>query len=106
MSRLLSADELSAALSDLPEWTGDTAGISRTVVAPSFPAGVELVTEVAAAAEAANHHPDIDIRWRTVTFRLSTHDADGVTRYDVDLAKEINALVWRRFSKAGDTPLG
>jgi 4a-hydroxytetrahydrobiopterin dehydratase len=42
-------------------------------------------------AEDINHHPDIDIRWRNVTFGLSTHDAGGVTSLDIDLAKRIDA---------------
>jgi 4a-hydroxytetrahydrobiopterin dehydratase len=93
MTRVLSADELSTALADLPEWSGDTEAIARTVVAPTFIAGIRLVDAVAAAAEAADHHPDIDIRWRTVTFRLSTHSAGGVTDNDLSLAREINELV-------------
>jgi 4a-hydroxytetrahydrobiopterin dehydratase len=93
MTRVLSADELSTALADLPGWSGDTEAITRTVVAPTFIAGIELVDAVAAAAEAADHHPDIDIRWRTVTFRLSTHSAGGVTDHDLSLAREINELV-------------
>jgi len=60
--------------------------------APSFLDGIELVGVVARAAEAANHHPDIDIRWRTVTFTLSTHSADGLTQSDLDLARGIDGL--------------
>ncbi len=45
-----------------------------------------------ALAEAANHHPDIDIRWDTVTLRLSTHSAGGLTERDVDLAEAIDRL--------------
>jgi 4a-hydroxytetrahydrobiopterin dehydratase len=51
--------------------------------------GIELVTRAATSAEAANHHPDIDVRWRSVTFRLTTHDAGGVTMRDVHLARRI-----------------
>ena len=45
-----------------------------------------------ALAEAADHHPDIDIRWNTVTLRLSTHSAGGLTDKDLSLAAEIDAL--------------
>ena len=62
------------------------------VEAPSFPAAVQLVQDVGAAAEAMDHHPDIDIRWRNVTFTLSTHSAGGVTGLDVELAGQIRAL--------------
>ena len=47
---------------------------------------------VGAAAEAANHHPDIDIRWNTVNLALTTHDAGGLTRFDLALAAEIDRL--------------
>ena len=45
-----------------------------------------------ALAEAANHHPDIDIRWNTVTLSLSTHSAGGLTVLDLDLATAIDQL--------------
>jgi 4a-hydroxytetrahydrobiopterin dehydratase len=44
-------------------------------------------------AEAADHHPDIDIRWRTVTFVLSTHSQGGITQNDLALAREIDEIV-------------
>ncbi|MEU0499823.1 4a-hydroxytetrahydrobiopterin dehydratase [Nocardia sp. NPDC005998] len=88
----LTEAELTEALTQLPDWThsGDT--ITRTVKAKTFPAGIELVRQVAEVAEAANHHPDIDIRWRRVTFTLSTHDSGGLTALDVSLAHEIDRL--------------
>lgn len=89
---LLSDTELTETLTTLPEWTRSGDAITRTIEAPSFPAGIELVRRVAAAAEAANHHPDIDIRWRKVTFTLSTHSAGGLTAQDVAMAHEINQL--------------
>jgi 4a-hydroxytetrahydrobiopterin dehydratase len=91
MVALLNPSELSAALAELPEWSGDSSGIRRTVQAENFLAGIDLVVEVARMAEDMNHHPDIDIRWRNVTFGLSTHDAGGVTSLDIDLAKRIDA---------------
>ncbi|MEU0874230.1 4a-hydroxytetrahydrobiopterin dehydratase [Nocardia brasiliensis] len=89
---LLTETELAEALTGLPEWSRDGDVISRTVQAPSFLAGIELVRQVATAAEEANHHPDIDIRWRKVTFALSTHDSGGLTVLDIDLAREIDRL--------------
>lgn len=91
-TELLSEDDIAKALTDLPDWIHTGASIARTVEAPSFMAGVELVRRVALAAEAANHHPDIDIRWRRVTFTLSTHSAGGLTQLDVSLAHEIDRL--------------
>jgi len=92
MADLLSSDDIAAALTELTGWSGDPSGIERSIKAPSFLAGIRLVDAVAEAAETADHHPDIDIRWRTVTFRLSTHSAGGVTGKDVALAKQIDAL--------------
>jgi 4a-hydroxytetrahydrobiopterin dehydratase len=93
MSEVLAPDALAAALQALPGWSGDVSSIERTVTAPTFLDGVGLVDEVAVAAEAADHHPDIDIRWRQVRFALSTHSAGGVTAKDLALAGEIDRLV-------------
>ncbi|GAB2506311.1 4a-hydroxytetrahydrobiopterin dehydratase [Nocardia heshunensis] len=88
----LSDDDIAKALTELPDWSRVGDSITRTIEASSFLAGIELVRRVAAAAEAANHHPDIDIRWRRVTFTLSTHDAGGLTPLDMALAREIDRL--------------
>jgi 4a-hydroxytetrahydrobiopterin dehydratase len=94
MTHPLDDDALASARADIPDWTGDTNGLTRKVSLPTFPIAVAVVDEVAVAAEAANHHPDIDIRWRTLTFALSTHDAGGrVTMLDIDLARRIDAIV-------------
>ena len=93
MANVLSDDEVAAALAGLPEWSGDHTGIRRSVTAATFPAGVTLVDRVAEAAEAADHHPDIDIRWRTVTFTLVTHSAGGVTEKDVAMARTVDEII-------------
>ena len=69
---------------------GDT--LARTVECRSFPAAIELVGRVAAVAEERDHHPDIDIRWRTVRFALSTHSEGGITGKDTTLAETIDEL--------------
>ncbi|APA95952.1 4a-hydroxytetrahydrobiopterin dehydratase [Nocardia seriolae] len=93
MSRaLLSEDDIAKALTELPDWTRAGDSITRTIEAASFLGGIELVRRVAVAAEAADHHPDIDIRWRRVTFTLSTHSAGGLTALGVALAREIDRL--------------
>jgi 4a-hydroxytetrahydrobiopterin dehydratase len=92
MTRLLTAEEVAHALGDLPHWSGSPEAIIRTVQAADFPAAIALVNAVAKAAEEADHHPDIDIRWRNVTFTLSTHSAGGVTDKDVTMARRIDAL--------------
>jgi len=90
---VLSASQVSAALDELPGWSGDPQAIRRTVECASFPAAIAVVDAVAVAAEAADHHPDIDIRWRTLHFTLATHVSGGVTALDVALAHEIDAAV-------------
>lgn len=93
MAELLTEDQLTAALAaDLTAWSRQEKSIIRSVQADSFSDGIRLVEQVAVVAEAMNHHPDIDIRWTTVTFRLSTHSAGGVTAYDLRLAAEIDRL--------------
>jgi 4a-hydroxytetrahydrobiopterin dehydratase len=57
-----------------------------------FAGALAFVNAVGALAEGANHHPDIDIRWNTVTLRLTTHDAGGLTAKDVELARAIDAI--------------
>ncbi|TQC43861.1 4a-hydroxytetrahydrobiopterin dehydratase [Rhodococcus sp. WS4] len=92
MAELLSDGEIDTALAELPGWQRAGDSLVRTVESPSFPEAVELVRKVAEAAEAANHHPDIDIRWRKVTYTLSTHSAGGLTQRDLDLAAQIDSL--------------
>ena len=90
---LLSDPELTAALGGLPDWARDGEAIVRTVRRPSFRDAVGLVNAVADAAEAADHHPDIEIVWRRVTFRLSSKASGGLTRRDVEMAVQIDRLV-------------
>ena len=92
---LLGDDGVRAALIEMPAWSGDAVRISRTVEAADFLTGVRIVEDVAQVAESMNHHPDIDIRWRTVTFTLSTHSEGGVTAKDVELARSIDDVAER-----------
>lgn len=75
-----------------PEWRQEGTQLITAVTADSFLAGISLVNAVAHAAEQMDHHPDIDIRWRTVTFRLSTHSAAAITDLDLRLAEQISYL--------------
>ncbi|MFJ2780436.1 4a-hydroxytetrahydrobiopterin dehydratase [Kitasatospora sp. NPDC087315] len=86
----LTEDEITAALAGRPEWSRDGDSIVRTADAPDFPAAIRVVAAVAEAAEAMDHHPDIDIRWRTLHFALSTHSAGGLTALDFALAGRID----------------
>ena len=95
MVTLLSEEDLNQALRSVPRWKYDLPGkrIVREVKCQAFMNGIDLVRDVALLAEAANHHPDIDVRWTTITLALSTHSAGGLTEKDFKLAREIDALV-------------
>lgn len=95
MAELLQPDEVRSALGTRPGWSGDPTTITRTVTFPSFPEAVAVVDRVAVVAEELDHHPDIDIRWRNLTFRCATHSAGGVTARDLDLASRIDEIVAR-----------
>jgi 4a-hydroxytetrahydrobiopterin dehydratase len=89
----LSPDELAAALHGLPEWSGDGDGIRRTVELPGFRDAVDAIVRIADVAEEMDHHPDIDLRWRTLHLTLVSHSAGGVTDLDLQLARRIDALL-------------
>jgi 4a-hydroxytetrahydrobiopterin dehydratase len=57
----------------------------------SFAAGVALIDEIGRLSDAANHHPDVDLRYADVTIRLKTHEIDALTHRDVELARRISA---------------
>ncbi|MCW2501019.1 MAG: transcriptional coactivator/pterin dehydratase [Frankiales bacterium] len=89
----LTAAELAAALAALPAWAVEDGKLTTRRTLPSFPAAIGFVQQVAQVAEELDHHPDIDIRWRTVTLAVSTHAAGGaLTRFDVKLAARIDEL--------------
>jgi 4a-hydroxytetrahydrobiopterin dehydratase len=89
----LSPDELAAALEGLPLWSGDVDGLHRTARLPSFRDAVAAIVAIADVAEEMDHHPDIDLRWRTLHLHLVTHSAGGVTDFDLRLARRIDALL-------------
>ncbi|GAB3905401.1 4a-hydroxytetrahydrobiopterin dehydratase [Microbispora bryophytorum] len=74
------------------EWRREGDTIRRTVVARDFRTAIAIVNDIAEQAEALNHHPDIDIRWRTLHLALTTHDAGGLTDLDYKLAARIDAI--------------
>lgn len=88
----LTADEIHFRLRSLTGWRVSGNQLTRTFQFELFLAGIRFVDAVAVLAEAANHHPDIDIRYNKVTLHLTTHDAGGLTEKDFALAAEINAL--------------
>ena len=101
MSRLLTDDEVTTQLAGLPGWSRTGDSIVATFEAPDFPAAIRLVEAAADEAEQMNHHPDIDIRWRTTHWQLSTHDAGGLTQLDIELAHRISAAAATLGATAG-----
>jgi 4a-hydroxytetrahydrobiopterin dehydratase len=93
MADVLSDEGVAEALKTLDDWSGDSGGITRTAKLPTFPAAITVVDRVAEVAEDMDHHPDIDIRWRNLTFRCATHSAGGVTELDLRLAARIDKIV-------------
>jgi 4a-hydroxytetrahydrobiopterin dehydratase len=90
---VLTDDEVDAAAKDLNGWKRVDGALRRSIKFPSFMAGIDAVRQVADKAEEKDHHPDIDIRWRTVTFALVTHSAGGITKNDLRMAREIDEIV-------------
>ena len=89
---LLSEPEIAERLRELPDWRREGDWIVRTVRCPTFREAIDLVNRVADAAEEADHHPDIEINWRRVTFRLTTKASGGLSHKDIAMAAQIEAL--------------
>jgi len=93
MAERLSDIAIQRELGNLPGWSRRGDVITKTFQFPKFLTGIDFVVAVARAAEAADHHPDIDIRYTKVTFALSTHSAGGITQKDLDMARTIEKVV-------------
>ncbi|MCV7419760.1 4a-hydroxytetrahydrobiopterin dehydratase [Mycobacterium yunnanensis] len=90
---VLTDDQVDAALADLQGWSRTEGALRRSVDFPGFLDGIDAVRRVGEHAERQDHHPDIDIRWRTVIFALVTHSEGGITDKDVAMAGDINRIV-------------
>lgn len=88
----LSTREIDMALRDLKGWSRQEGGLQRRVRRQSFADAVAYVNQLVDLADQANHHPDIDIRYRNVILFLTTHEVGGITALDLDLARRINEL--------------
>lgn len=89
----LTEEAVESRLSSLPEWSAAGDAIQRTFQFKNFVEAMEFVNRVAEAAETADHHPDILVRYNKVTLTLSTHDAGGITERDFKLAAKIDTFV-------------
>ncbi len=90
---VLTDEQVDAAARDLDGWERADGALRRSVKFGAFLDGIDAVRRVAEHAERKDHHPDIDIRWRTVTFALVTHSEGGITDKDVQMAREIDEIL-------------
>ncbi|MEM7699173.1 MAG: 4a-hydroxytetrahydrobiopterin dehydratase [Verrucomicrobiota bacterium] len=93
MSDLIEETEIESLMKKIPEWDREDKELVRIFEFDEFMEGIDFVNGVADIAEESNHHPDIDIRWCTITMRLTTHDEGGLTELDFEMAGKIDTLV-------------
>ena len=91
MSRLLEPDDVRSQLAEIPSWFVDGPSIRRTYDFPDFAAAIRWIDQMAVVAEAMDHHPDVDLRWRRVLVTLTTHSEGGITALDTDLAHRLES---------------
>jgi 4a-hydroxytetrahydrobiopterin dehydratase len=92
MAERLSDITIQREIGNLAGWSRRGDAITKTFQFRNFLTGIDFVTAVAKAAEAADHHPDIDIRYTKITCTLSTHSAGGITQNDLDMARQIEKV--------------
>jgi 4a-hydroxytetrahydrobiopterin dehydratase len=89
--KILTAEELGALVRELPGWGLEDGKLVRHWTFRDFVEAMVFVNRVAALAEAAAHHPDIDIRYNLVKLALVSHDAGGITPRDASMARQLSA---------------
>jgi 4a-hydroxytetrahydrobiopterin dehydratase len=92
MATLLSDRDIQTQLSQLPDWSRSGKTITCTRTFKDFIAAIDFVHQLVEPAEAAGHHPDLQISYNRVVISLSTHDAGGLTAKDFALATIISDL--------------
>ncbi|HEU5339814.1 4a-hydroxytetrahydrobiopterin dehydratase [Edaphobacter sp.] len=90
MQKTLTAPEIEKLLKQLPDWKLTDGKLTREWTFGNFVEAIAFVNKVAPLAEAAGHHPDIDIRYNRVLLSLVSHDAGGITERDASMAVHIN----------------
>lgn len=79
-----------ATVEGLADWTAEDDTATAVFATGNFLRGVEFVNEIARVAEAQNHHPDVELKYPTVTVRTTTHETGTLTGRDVELALAIS----------------
>jgi 4a-hydroxytetrahydrobiopterin dehydratase len=91
----LSDEAIQSKLAEISGWTVASDALTKTFAFDDFVQSMQFVNRLGIAAEEAQHHPDIDIRYSKVTLALSTHDSGGITEKDFALAQEADAVAER-----------
>ncbi|MDO8733148.1 MAG: 4a-hydroxytetrahydrobiopterin dehydratase [Actinomycetota bacterium] len=89
---LLSDEEIAVMLTSFPLWFLEQGQLTRTAVAKDFHTAMQWVDAIAEVAEAMDHHPDIDIRWTKLRVSVMTHDKEGLTTLDFELAARVDRI--------------
>jgi 4a-hydroxytetrahydrobiopterin dehydratase len=99
MFQTLKSSEIANALAHLDQWTlgANETHIQKEWVFESFQTAVRFFVKVAELAEGANHHPEFTSTYTRALIRLTTHDANGLTAKDFDLAMQIDRLIRQYF---------
>lgn len=94
MATRLNEEEILSGLQSLSEWALVGGRVEKTFTFDSYASGVAFAVKVALCAEKADHHPDsLEIMWGKVKVAYVTHSAGGVTRLDLEAAKQVDALI-------------
>lgn len=91
--KTMDQNEIELALKDLPGWILENGTITKAFTFTDFKEAFALMTRIAFECEAKNHHPNWENVYNSLTIKLSTHDANGITRKDIDLALTIEKIV-------------
>lgn len=90
--KLLTHDEIEAALETLDGWKVDGKGLKQRFEFQNFAEALAFVNEVGMIAESLDHHPDIMFGWGYAEIATTTHDRGGITDFDMSLARRIDSL--------------
>ena len=91
--KVLSKEEIDKDLSELEGWELGDGYIHKEFNTKNWKTTIFVVNTIAGLAEAHWHHPDLEVSFKKVRVKLTTHEAGGITERDIKLAKEIEALV-------------
>ncbi|ODN42734.1 4a-hydroxytetrahydrobiopterin dehydratase [Piscirickettsia litoralis] len=89
----LNQEQIQTALTELPSWRQDGDKITQTIRFPNYLDGIRFISKLAIQAEAVQHHPDLTINWCNIKIDLNTHDVNGISQKDIDMAKYIESLL-------------